>query len=54
MKDIEGIFIPGRDARVKMDMVGWGIALLTLVGVIIHAIGRVISHLRRKLTCPSE
>ena len=54
MKDIEGIFIPGRDARVKMDMVGWGMALLTLVGVIFHAIGRVISHLRRKLTCPSE
>jgi hypothetical protein len=53
MKDIEGIFIPGRDIRFEMDMIGWGAALLTLVGVFIHAIGRIISHFRSKV-CRSE
>jgi hypothetical protein len=53
MQDVEGIFIPGRDARVKMDMVGWGAALLTLIGVIVHAIIRVVSYFRRRI-CPTE
>jgi hypothetical protein len=48
MKDIEGIFIPGRDTRIKLDMIGWGAALLTLLGVIMHAIGRLISHIRSR------
>ena len=44
LKDIKGIYIPGRDTNKNLDMAGWLIALLTLVGVILHGLGRVISH----------
>jgi octaheme c-type cytochrome (tetrathionate reductase family) len=48
LKDIKGIYIPGRDASKILDMSGWSIALLTLVGVILHGFGRIISHLWSK------
>jgi len=44
LKDIRGIYIPGRDASKILDTVGWSIALLTLVGVMLHGIGRIISY----------
>ena len=44
LQNIKGIYIPARDASEKLDMFGWLIALLTLVGVIMHGIGRIISH----------
>ena len=44
LKDIDGIYIPGRDASEKLDKYGWLIAFLTLAGVTLHGIGRVISH----------
>ena len=50
LKDIEGIYIPSRDASRKLDMVGWAIALLTLIGVVMHGLGRIASTMwsRRK------
>ena len=44
LKDIEGIYIPSRDADPTLDKIGWLIALLTLVGVLAHGAGRVVSH----------
>ena len=44
LKDIDGIYIPGRDASEKLDMYGWIIAFLTLVGVTLHGIGRIVSY----------
>jgi len=43
LQAIDGIYIPGRDAVKWLDMGGWGIALLTLIGVILHGFGRIIS-----------
>ena len=48
LKDIDGIYIPGRDADIWLDRVGWGLALLTLIGVILHGLGRIISFYWRK------
>ncbi len=50
LEAIGGIYIPGRHARETLDFVGWGIALLTLLGVLAHASGRLISFYRRKRT----
>jgi hypothetical protein len=44
LKDIDGIYIPSRDASVKLDTYGWLIAFMTLAGVILHGIGRIISY----------
>ena len=48
LKDIEGIYIPSRDASRKLDTVGWTLALLTLVAVVMHGLGRVASYLWSK------
>ena len=44
LKDIDGIYIPGRDASKTLDIYGWLIAFMTLAGVILHGLGRIISH----------
>jgi len=54
LKDIRGVYIPGRDASKILDMTGWTIALLTLVGVILHGIGRIISYLWSQRSCPQK
>jgi hypothetical protein len=33
-------------------MFGWSIALLTLVGVVVHGAGRILSYLWSKRSCP--
>ena len=48
LAEVEGIFIPGRDASVRLDMIGWTVAFLTLIGVLIHAIGRIISYIKSR------
>mgnify|MGYP000144230405 CR=1 FL=1 len=50
LKDIDGIYIPGRDASEKLNFYGWLIALLTLVGVVLHGFGRIFSHFWRRRT----
>jgi len=54
LQAIDGIYIPGRDAVKWLDMGGWGIALLTLIGVILHGFGRIISFYWSKRSCPKE
>ena len=44
LKNIDGIYIPGRDSNEALDFFGWIIALLTLVGVVMHGAGRIISY----------
>ncbi len=48
MKDIEGVYIPGRDAIAWMDTMGFGIAFLALLGVLGHGGGRIFMHYRRR------
>jgi hypothetical protein len=52
LKDIKGIYIPSRDASKKLDSIGWSLALLTLVGVLLHGLGRIISYLWSRRSCP--
>ena len=41
-------YMPGRDRNIWLDYAGWGIALLTLLGTVAHAAGRIIASRRRK------
>ena len=47
LKNIRGIYLPGRDRFGFLDNLAWTIILLTLVGVIMHGIGRLILGKRR-------
>lgn len=48
LKDIKGIYMPGRgDQNKLLDLAGWSLALLTLLGVIAHGAGRVYMHYRK-------
>ena len=44
LKDIDGIYIPGRDADKTLNKFGWLIALLSFIGVTFHGIGRTIIY----------
>ena len=45
LKDIKGIYMPGRgDNNKLLDMGGWALALLTLIGVLLHGAGRIYAH----------
>lgn len=41
---ITGVYLPGRDANPLVDKAGWGLALLTLLGVAGHGAMRLISR----------
>ncbi|SDH19864.1 tetrathionate reductase family octaheme c-type cytochrome [Propionivibrio dicarboxylicus] len=43
---IDGVYIPGRDAKGMLDMLGWGVVLLAFVGSLGHGLMRIVS--RRK------
>jgi len=38
---VPGIYMPGRRANPLLDLAGWGIAALTLIGVLLHGAGRI-------------
>ena len=45
LKEIRGIYMPGRGDNSKLlDKAGWVLALLTLIGVLIHGAGRIYAH----------
>jgi len=54
LKEIDGIYIPARDSAQWLDVIGWGLALLTLMGVLLHGLGRIISFYWSKRSCPKE
>ena len=45
---IAGVYLPGRDRNHLLDMAGWAVVLLSLLGVLIHGGTRVYIHLKRK------
>ncbi len=48
LKDVKGIYMPGRgDNNKLLDMGGWALALLTLLGVIAHGAGRIYMSYRK-------
>jgi octaheme c-type cytochrome (tetrathionate reductase family) len=48
LENIKGIYIPGRDSRPMLDTIGWGVALITLIGVLLHGAGRMFSYYWRQ------
>ncbi|MDO9054527.1 MAG: tetrathionate reductase family octaheme c-type cytochrome [Gallionella sp.] len=43
LKDIQGVYMPSRDGNRLLDMAGWALALLTLIGVLIHGGIRILT-----------
>ena len=36
--------MPGRDSNKLLDMAGWTLALLALIGVLIHSVIRIVNR----------
>jgi len=47
LDNVPGIYMPGRSANKLLDMGGWTISLLTLLGVLGHGAGRIYAAKRR-------
>ena len=47
LEAIEGVYIPGRDRLPWLDRIGFSVALLTLIGVLGHGLGRYVAARRR-------
>ena len=47
MQNIEGIYIPGRDSTEWVDKIGWIIALLAFIGVLLHGAIRYFADASR-------
>jgi octaheme c-type cytochrome (tetrathionate reductase family) len=45
---VPGIWLPGRDHNTRLDQVGFGLAGIALLGVLTHAVLRLIAHARRR------
>jgi hypothetical protein len=43
LEGVEGVYMPGRDRSALLDVVGLGLAALALLGVLVHAAGRVVA-----------
>lgn len=43
LKDVSGIYMPSRDGSGWLDMLGWTLALLTLIGVLVHGGVRILT-----------
>jgi len=44
LQNIEGVYMPGRDSNMLLDMAGWALALLALIGVLIHGAIRIVTR----------
>ena len=47
LKDIEGIYMPGRDRLWPVDLAGWVLVSLVLAGILVHGTVRVFSAIKR-------
>jgi hypothetical protein len=48
LANLQGFYMPGRDASNILNYAGWGVVFASLVGVLIHALGRIFSNGRTK------
>jgi octaheme c-type cytochrome (tetrathionate reductase family) len=44
LANLKGFYMPGRDASKVIDVAGWGVVLACLLGVLIHAFGRIFTR----------
>ena len=47
LKDVAGIYMPGRDSLKPVDLAGWALVSLVLAGILIHGVVRVFSAIKR-------
>jgi hypothetical protein len=47
MAGIEGVYIPGRDRFVWLDLIGFGVAGLTLLAALGHGLLRIVASTRK-------
>jgi octaheme c-type cytochrome (tetrathionate reductase family) len=43
-----GFYMPGRDSYSALDVVGWGVAIASLAGIVLHAVGRLAARSRKE------
>ncbi len=48
LASISGVYMPGKDRFLPLDMGGWGIVLISLLAIGLHAIGRIVMSAKRK------
>lgn len=48
LNEVPGIWLPGRDRHNLLDTAGFTLAVLTLLGVLLHGLLRIIAHRRRR------
>jgi octaheme c-type cytochrome (tetrathionate reductase family) len=48
LASVPGIWLPGKDRNDLLDRLGFGLAGLALLGVLIHALLRLVAHVRRR------
>ncbi|UCE89322.1 MAG: cytochrome C, partial [Pseudomonadota bacterium] len=48
LEGVDGVYIPGRDANVLVDMIGFTLAAVALLGVLIHGGLRVVLATRKR------
>jgi len=46
LDEVSGIYMPGRHANALLDLAGWSLAGLTLLGVLLHGAGRIYASKR--------
>ena len=44
LANLKGFYMPGRDGSKIVNYAGWGIVLASLLGVLMHALGRIFSN----------
>jgi hypothetical protein len=44
LANLKGFYMPGRDGNRFLNFAGWGAVLASLMGVLIHALGRFLSR----------
>jgi len=48
LANLSGFHMPARDTFKVIDTVGWGVVLVSLIGVMLHGFGRVVTHAKRR------
>jgi len=44
LANLKGFYMPGRDGSKILNYAGWGAVLASLLGVLIHGLGRIFSR----------
>ena len=48
LQNLNDFYLPGRDYNKAVNYGGFALIIISLIGVFVHALGRIISHIRNK------